>query len=340
MQERSRDELETHAAGDLAVPRDVGRRRLERRSGLCRGNIVPESRQDLQRLLGAVGRNLGAEQRQARLERKPHVDAATDETAAEAAADNPHDGEWTSAHPDGPADHPRIGAEPVAPVVFRQQRRRRAGTAVVGGSDAPAGDHRHAKQLEVAAAGDLAEQLIGPRSVGHQHGRQVHGRHLRHAAIVLTQRAVVEIRERRGWRPAIRLRIEPNYTFGIRRGQRPEQDGVDEREDCRVESDRDAQRHRRGQPEGGLRADLTHREPQIADEVQNHFARGRGLHLAGLEDHSRLRRSVPSLRSVADAEHQCLTHVPPRRRGAPAFPRDPGKLLVEITACGVARPQR
>jgi hypothetical protein len=194
--------------------------------------------------------------------------------ALEAPRCDTHDGERIAVDDERRADHPRVGPKTLVPERMAQHDRELAAKrAVIVGAQQAAQCRLHAEDGEVGTRHQhaLAAQGASPvRQIGVElaMGRDVCERSL--AALQVPEHRVAEDRVGvAGLVHALRARLgsgrqEVDETFGLVDGQRPQQQLLEQREDCDVGSDAERERHNRHGGNQGSTKEGASRQPDPA----------------------------------------------------------------------------
>ena len=168
--------------------------------------------------------------------RHPSGGVAAEERAGEAVRHDANHGERRPVDRERPADDGRIAAEAAFPEPVGQHDHR-SRLDVLFSREAAADRRLRAQHGEVAAGGDLQQDLFGGVAVAPVHLREGERRHLGEHLVLRAQILVVQVRQREVARIARVGHEHGRETAGLLDGNRPEQDRVDQAEDSGVGAD-------------------------------------------------------------------------------------------------------
>ena len=198
--------------------------------------------------------------------RDPQVRAGNRRHAVELRRRHPDDDVGDGADVDGPSDHVGIPTERALPQTAGDHHHAWGRGAIVLRRQEPAPDGPQAQELEVVAgdclAHDEARGLVHARDGRH---RGVRG-HLGEDLVLCSQVQVVRIGARRV-RIVGQARPDVDELRRSRDGQRMKERGIDDREDGRVEADRDGEGHDGGEREDRAASRRTDRIGEVADQI-------------------------------------------------------------------------
>ena len=167
---------------------------------------------------------------------------------------------------DGRADHPRFASEPTPPEVVTEDHDLASPWPILVGKEGPSAARAPTEQAKETGADHRNGQRLGSRAAGQvPRAEAVRGEVLNPRGLLLKQiedgRGHLRPAASRGTRP----RQEDDDAFGVRIGQRLQQDGVHYREDGRARPETQRQRGDRSQREAGRSRETANGHPQVLE---------------------------------------------------------------------------
>jgi hypothetical protein len=184
-------------------------------------------------------------------DRNPHLGLEHRHEAGERAGSDPDDRIGLTVDPNRAAEHLRIAAVVAAPRRVREDHSPRRAGAIVVGQQRAAERGADAQHLEVIAGDDFPDRHARSIAGLHRGDRGAEPHHRGEDFVLPGEVEEVRVGAGRVGIAVPSARVDAHQAIGPFDRQRPEQQRVHDREECRVEADANRQRGDRHDGEGG-----------------------------------------------------------------------------------------